>query len=413
MKTSWYYAMEKKKAKKKKWIHFRHRVIRDIAAVLLWPIFKIKTRFTYKRFKHKEPYLVLYNHQSVYDQFLLGYCLGPKSYFVASDDLTLIKFWSPILKWAVNIIPYKKGSTDFNILRICRQVASEGGSILISPEGNRTYCGETGYINPTISKMAKFLQMPIAFVHITGGFGVHPRFADKPRKGGKIHTEVVKTLTYDEYKDLSNEELFAIIKDNLYLDESVPNCEYRSKHLAEYLERCIYWCPVCGMTHFESHGDVLKCTKCGREVKYLPNKQFEQNDNQLELHNVKEWYRYQEQMIKDLDLSKFGDDDAIISDIVSLYLVIPRKKKEVVLENAKLTLYKDRFEFDDGKKHLIYLFTDILSIGIFGKNKMNFFLREQTYQIKADVRFNPVKYMHLYYKTRIEKGEIKDEFLGL
>ena len=406
--------MEKSKQKKRqKWIHFRHRVIRNLASVLLWPIFKIKTRFTYKRFKHKEPYLVLYNHQSVYDQFFLGYCMGPKTYFVASDDLTLIKFWSPLLKWAVNIIPYKKGSTDFNILRICRQVASEGGTIAISPEGNRTYCGETGYMNPTIGKMAKFLQLPIAFVNITGGFGVAPRFGRKTRKGGKIHTEVVKTLSYEEYKDLSNEELYEIIKGNLYVDESKPDTEYHSKHLAEYLERCLYWCPVCGMTHFESHGDILKCTKCGREVNYLPNKQFLQNDDVLKLANVKEWYRYQEQMIKSLDLTKYQDSDPIISDNVSLYLVIPRKKKELVLENAKLTLFKDRFEFESGTKHLVYKFDDILSIGIFGKNKMNFFLRDKTYQVKADERFNPVKYMHLYYKTRIAKGDVKDEFLGL
>lgn len=405
--------MEKKKKKAKKWIHFRHRIVNGIASVILWPIFKIKTRFTYKRFRHKEPYLVLSNHQTVYDQFFLGYMLRPKMYFVATDDLTTMKFVSPLLNYFVHPIPYKKGSTDFTILRTCKKVADEGGTIVIFPEGNRTYSGETGYINDTIAKMIKFLKLPVAFVNITGGYGVQPRWANKPNRGKKMHCEVVNTMSFDEYKDLSYEEIFEIVKKNLYVDESTEDGPFKSKHQAEYLERAIYYCPKCGFSHFASKGNVLTCKNCGATVKYNSFKQFESADGVIPFKNVKEWYRYQEKTLLALDFNLYADEDEITSDVVSLFEVIPRKKKVQILEEAKLTLFKNRLEFTLKDERLVFEFNDIISAGVFGKNKMNFFMKDKTYQIKSDVHFNALKYVQIYYKTKIDKGEITDEFLGL
>ena len=53
-----------------------------------------------------------------------------------------------------------------------------------------------------------------------------------------------------------------------------------------------------------------------------------------------------------------------------------------------------------------------------GKNKLGFYLNDETFQVKSNVRFNPVKYMHLFYHYKnTQKGEKDDfrssEFLGL
>ena len=72
------------------------------------------------------------------------------------------RFVGKLLKFLLNPIPFKKASTDFTILRTCRQVASEGGSIAIFPEGNRTYSGKTEYIKPSTIKMMKFLNGGLA-----------------------------------------------------------------------------------------------------------------------------------------------------------------------------------------------------------------------------------------------------------
>ena len=177
---------EKKKDKSKKvkkWIRFRHRLIIFIVKIFAIPIFYFMG-FRWKKLpKNNKPYLIFYNHQTVWDQFLVALMTVKKTYFVMSDDLSSIKVLSALLNWALHPIPYKKASTDFTILRNLKQVASEGGSVAISPEGNRTYSGKTEYINPTGIKMMKFLKLPVAIVRIEEGYGVFPRWANKRRKG--------------------------------------------------------------------------------------------------------------------------------------------------------------------------------------------------------------------------------------
>lgn len=404
--------MEKKK-KEKKWCHFRHIVTVAFLRFLLRPVLYFKCGFTFKKFQHdKRAYLILYNHQTAYDQFFVGYPFKNKTYYVTSDDLTLIPIISPIIKFLVHIIPYKKASTDFSILRNCRQVASEGGNIAIAPEGNRTFSGKTGYINPTISKMIKFLKLPVAFAIIKGGFGVFPRFSDKTRRGS-CAVEVTKVWEYDEYKDLSNDEITDIVKKELYRDESLPDASFKSKRNAEYIERCIYLCPNCGVVHFKSKGETLECPICHSKVRYTDTKQFEKLSGNIEFKTVSEWYDYQREELKKLKLLELDKDKALFSDKTGFFEVIPRKFKKKISKNALIELYPDRLEIKYDGNNRILSFDDINSSGVFGKNKMNFYLNEHTYQFKSDKRFNPLKYVQYYYKYKMEKGENQDEFFGI
>jgi hypothetical protein len=49
-----------------------------------------------------------------------------------------------------------------------------------------------------------------------------------------------------------------------------------------------------------------------------------------------------------------------------------------------------------------------------GKNKMNIYSGKKLYQIKGEKRFNALKYVMLFYRSKnIEKGDQNDEFLGI
>ena len=67
-----------------------------------------------------------------------------------------------------------------------------------------------------------------------------------------------------EYNSLSNEELFEVIKNELYVDEANSNNVFLHKKRAEYLERAMYVCPFCGLSEFESQGKIVACKKCGK-----------------------------------------------------------------------------------------------------------------------------------------------------
>ena len=108
-----------------------------------------------------------------------------------------------------------------------------------------------------------------------------------------------------------------------------------------------------------------------------------------------------------------NESQIITSDQVSFYFIIPRKKRVLLAKEATFVLYPNRYEIKTDEKTTVILFDDIISAGIFGKNKMDFFTKENIYQIKADVRFNALKYVQFFYKYKNEKENKNNEFLIL
>jgi len=235
---------KKKRKKKEKWMKFRHKVVR----VLLWVFIKPLTVALYgikvEKFKEQQnrPYLILYNHQTAFDQFFVGLAFKTPVYYVASEDLFSNGFVSSLIRWLVAPIPIKKQTTDVTAVMNCIRIAKEGGTLAIAPEGNRTYSGKTEYIGPAIATLAKKIKLPIALYRIEGGYGVQPRWSDKTRKG-KMRSYVSRVIEPEEYAAMSNEELFAAIEKGLSVNEGVADALFQSSKRAEYLERAMYVCP--------------------------------------------------------------------------------------------------------------------------------------------------------------------------
>ena len=229
--------------------------------VVLYPFLKIKYHFNCEKVKDKRSYLVLFNHVTFLDQFMVIYAVNSKLHFVISDDFDSVPIFSPLMRFMFHSIPFKKSASDIVAVKNMIKVAKENRSILISPEGNRTYVGKTEYIKPSIVKLIKALKLPILFLNVHG-FYAYPRFAVKGRSV-KIDVKIKNILEYDEYKDLDDDVLYSIVKDNLWVNGYDNPLRVKYKKRAEKLERVIYRCPKCGITHFVSKNDTIKCMSCG------------------------------------------------------------------------------------------------------------------------------------------------------
>lgn len=406
--------MKEKKKKNGKWIKFRHNIVRHLAFAVIYPYSKIKYGLRLKKIKlpKDKRYLVLYNHQTAFDQFFVGMPFKSHIYYVASEDLFSNGFVSSLIKYLVNPIPIKKQSTDVRAILNCMRVAKEGGSIAISPEGNRTYSGKTEYMNPSIAMLAKKLALPIALFRIEGGYGVHPRWSDVVRRG-KMDCYVSRIIEPEEYKDLSNEELFEIIKEGLYVDETKSDAEFHHKKSAEYLERAIYICPECGLSRFESSGDEIKCKSCGLSARYTSKKEFVSENEKFPFKNVCEWYEYQKKFVLELDISKYFDSP-VYEERASFKEVILCKKKLKIFDECRILLYGNRLEVGEGEGAMLLDFDDMSSVAVLGKNKINIYHKDKIYQIKGDKRFNALKFVNIYYRYVLyKKGDTESDFLGL
>ncbi len=406
---------EKKRKKQKKWMKFRHRVVRNVAYALLKPVAYAMYGIKVEKFKEQgnRPYLILYNHQTAFDQFFVGMAFRGPVYYVASEDLFSNGFVSSLIRWLVAPIPIKKQTTDVAAVINCIKIAKEGGTLAIAPEGNRTYSGKTEYISPAIASLAKKIKLPILLYRIEGGYGVQPRWSDKTRKGN-MRSYVSRVIEPEEYANMSNEELFSIIEEGLRVDEGVADAQFKSEKRAEFLERAMYVCPYCGLSEFESHGNEIECKKCHRKISYGEDKKLTGVGFEFPYQFVTEWYDAQKEFVCSLDITPFTDTP-IYCDRAQLAEVIVYKRKQVLKKDAEIKLYGNRIVIDEGMAESVcFPFEEVTAISVLGRNKLNIYHDKRVYQIKSDKRFNALKYVNLYYHSKnISRGDTDGKFLGL
>lgn len=399
----------------KKWLRFRHRVVRNIVYAILGPYSYIRYRIRVDKFKEQEkrPYLILLNHQTPFDQFFVGMSFRGPVYYLASEDLFSNGWVSSLIRWLVAPIPIKKQSTDLMAVKNCIRVAREGGTIAIAPEGNRTYSGKTEYMSPAIASLARKLGLPIALYRIEGGYGVHPRWSDVIRKG-KMHSYVSRVIQPEEYADMTNDELFAVIEKELYVDEAVADARFLSSKRAEYLERAMYVCPDCGLSTFESHGNEIACKKCGKTIRYEEDKRLTGVNGEFPYEFVNGWYEYQKAYVNALDVTQYTDKP-LYTEKTSLSEVIVYQHKVKMCKEATVCLYGDRFVIDgEGLETMTLPFAEVTAVTVLGRNKLNIYYDGRIYQLKSDKRFNALKYVNIYYRWKnITRGDEDSTFLGI
>ncbi len=400
-----------KTRKKNRWTKFRHKLIVSIARVFISPYVRLKYRVKVSPFKKEKnrQFLILLNHQTAYDQFLVSMAFKRPVYFVASEDLFSNGFVSKLLRWAVAPIPIKKQANDSLAVMNCMRVAKEGGTIAIAPEGNRTYSGTTEYLKPSIVKLVKILKLPVAIFRIEGGYGVHPRWSDGIRRG-VMKSYVSKVIEAEEIKKLSDDELLSLINTELYVDDYTYKGKYVHKKKAEYLERAIYVCPKCGFSNFESRGNFIKCNTCGLSVEYGEDKLLSSNNQDFTFKTVKEWYDYQADFVRKSNLQNYIEKPLYVDD-ASFFEVVLYKRKRKIAKKSKISIYANKFVVEYLDNHIDLDFDNVSAVSVLGKNKLNVYHLAKVYQFKGSKRFNALKYVNLYYHA-INGGK-EGEFLGI
>lgn len=400
-------AVPKKTDKKpqKPWVRPRHLVVRNIAFVLLAPYTIWRYGIKIEKFKEKEdrPYFVLCNHTTPFDQFFLGISIPGRIYYVATEDIFSNGLVSSAIRYLIAPIPIKKQAADITAIRNCMKVAKEGGTIAIAPEGNRTYSGRTEYMSPVIASLARKLKMPIALYRIEGGYGVQPRWSDVVRRG-KMRAYVSKVIQPEEYEKMTDDELFAIIEKELYVNETEG--VFKHKKRAEYLERAIYYCPDCGFAKFESKGHKAWCQSCGKEITYGEDMTL----TGVPYKFMSQWYDAQKAYVNSTD-TRLHTEKPIFTDKAMISEVIINKRKQKLCKEAAIELYGDRIVINGD---WVLPFEEVTAAAVLGRNKLNIYHDKHVYQFKGDKRFNALKYVNLCYRHKnILKGDEHGEFLGL
>ena len=127
-----------------------------------------------------------------------------------------------------------------------------------------------------------------------------------------------------------------------------------------------------------------------------------------------EWYDYQYDFVNKLNTEEYIEQP-LYKDIARISEVIVYKHKVLLKDNAEIKLYGDRITVDENlSDSLIFDFNEISAVSVLGRNKLNIYYSNRVYQFKGDKRFNALKYVNIFYRSKnIKSGDLNAEFLGI
>lgn len=292
-------------------VKLRHKILRFLLGLGTKPAAYIKYGYTTKEIDEdalgiKPPYLVLAPHYAQLDPFLLELAFPRHLFFVANDSIFDNPF-GKIIKSLLSPIPIAKGTVDARTVMDIITATKNGACVALFPEGNTTFTGVTCNIPASIGKLIKKLNVPVVFFLFEGLYFAAARWSGSTQRG-PCRGYVSKVLFPHEYENLSGEEIYEIVKSNLYYNcydiQRKLMIKYKGKNKANYLERVLYRCPVCrsyGTMH--SKGDEYICS-CGYKVR-VNDFGFFEGDNII-YDNVHDWYNWQKSTLdaEDFDYEK-------------------------------------------------------------------------------------------------------------
>ena len=229
------------------------------------------------------------------------------------------------------------------------------------------------------------------------------------KEWGMTHVDFRFMINGKPIEQQTDEELYEVVKEGLYVNEACVDGEYRHRKAAEYLERILYVCPHCGLSTFESHGDTVTCKTCGRKARYTPTKELE---GDFPYRFVADWYDAQEAFVNQLDVTEKAE--ALYTEKVALSEVIPYKKKILLDKKATVQLYGHGILVKWKGEERMFTFEELLAVTVLGRNKLNIYFDDRVLQFKGSKRFNAVKYVHLFHRYKnLKRGDDSVQFLGL
>lgn len=383
-----------KKTKKTKEVKFRHKLITTIARPFLWLLFKLRYKYSYKKYrdlKGKGPFLILANHTVAPDPILMGLSFPFPLYYMATEQIFNMGFLSKLLKYAVNPIKKSKSMNDINAIRKARRIVKEGGSIAIYPEGNLTYTGETLNFNNSIVKLIQFLKIPVIFFVTEGLYLSNPRWALYNKKG-KSKGYIKLIIEPEDYLNLSDEELFSLVSDNLYINayNKQDDLKYKGKNLAAGLERLVFMDLKKDLPFVTySKNNMLLSTESDFSLKYLETGYVVDRKNKkytlIEINEalIKSYYNYYKSNDVNLNINVLAQKTTT--------------KSRTSFKNSGLYLNKDGLEITFKTKEILNIsFRDIQALDIQGKKRIIVTTSENTWLFKLPLNISPYAFLLTY-----------------
>ena len=159
-----------------------------------------------------QPYLYLFNHVSMFDQFMVGAFVPHYITAIGAEEIFKYPVWGQLIK-KYGAIPIKRKmlKSALKSLNLVEDAIKKGTSFIIAPEGTRTLDGKLGAFKKGPFHIAKNTGITIVPIALIGAFEAK-RKDDWKLMPGIITTRFGNPIRKEEYQDLSIEEIRDLTK---------------------------------------------------------------------------------------------------------------------------------------------------------------------------------------------------------
>jgi 1-acyl-sn-glycerol-3-phosphate acyltransferase len=154
--------------------------------------------------------LLVTNHQSMLDPWMIGIALHRQIHFMARESLFKGGFGQYVLE-TTNAFPVRRGRADSTAVREAIRRLNCGYLLNLFPEATRTSDGSIGPIAAGVAIIVHRAKVPVIPVVIDGAFEAWPRDRKFFRHSG-IRVRYGKPIAYQELAELSADEISVRIR---------------------------------------------------------------------------------------------------------------------------------------------------------------------------------------------------------
>jgi 1-acyl-sn-glycerol-3-phosphate acyltransferase len=148
-----------------------------------------------EQIRDEQNYVIVANHQSIADVFLLSTLWRHHFKWVAKDSLWKVPFfgWNMSL---IGYVPIKRGnlSSIKEMMQGCRTWLRRGVSIMMFPEGTRSETGNIGAFRDGCFRLALENNVPVLPVVVCGTRELIPKSSNSLNFHGNMHVKVLPPI---------------------------------------------------------------------------------------------------------------------------------------------------------------------------------------------------------------------------
>lgn len=294
-----------------------------------------KVGFTYKeigmeRLGKDEPCLILMNHSSFTDLFIIATLFADRQYHIVCTNDGFVG--KAELMRRIGCIPTKKFITDTTLVKDMKYAFDTlKSSVVMYPEASYSFDGTETPLPKSLSKCLRLMKVPVVMVKTDGAFIRDPLYNNLQKRDVKVSATVKYVLSAEDVVSKSADEIHQILCDEFKYDHFKSQYEkgilVKEKFRADGLHRALYKCPACKAEgSMVGKGISITCKKCRKSYTLEENGSLSAKTGDTEYKFVSDWYAWErDEVRKELESDSYkmemDVDIKMLVDYNSIYSV--------------------------------------------------------------------------------------------